>query len=458
MNKATQLSEISLTCMPKPLDDETWDQFYIQTGKVRGGNKVEKLIKDLKNVQPSPDPVKCIFTGHQGSGKSTELHRLKKELDNEYEIITGEIGKKYNLPGLDYLQILYYCSVLLINLASEKNIRLDKDEAENLLDWFDDEYKEEYKKEDHQIEVEGGAKIGWFQSIFASFSGKVSSGGGTLEKVVKHIEENLDQLTTIMASIIRAINKTQSKRLLIILEDLDKLESLSKAREIFFKHKLQLLQIPCSVIYTFPIALWYDSDPALQNYPIRSILPMIQIGPGPGKSDAKEKAKVKEGRKSLKQIVFHRIDKGLIQEGALELLIDKSGGHIRDLLYLIRQAALNAQVDGNESVALADAEDAVLQLQSEYSNRIAPPQESVANIDLQDIETVLKLKWPLRGPDQSEAFKHLLQNLCILEYNGDKWYDLHPLVRDYLKVKNAESKKTKKPTASKKIKTVRKKK
>jgi hypothetical protein len=42
---------------------------------------------------------------------------------------------------------------------------------------------------------------------------------------------------------------------------------------------------------------------------------------------------------------------------------------------------------------------------------------------------------PLAGVDHTEIFKHLLQNLCILEYNGERWHDLHPLIRNYMERK-----------------------
>jgi hypothetical protein len=51
-------------------------------------------------------------------------------------------------------------------------------------------------------------------------------------------------------------------------------------------------------------------------------------------------------------------------------------------------------------------------------------------------------------PDQTVAFKMLLQSLCILEYNSQRWFDLHPAVREYLEIRDTEQKarrKTRKP-------------
>lgn len=42
--------------------------------------------------------------------------------------------------------------------------------------------------------------------------------------------------------------------------------------------------------------------------------------------------------------------------------------------------------------------------------------------------------------DRTAAFNMLLQSLCILEYNGQRWFELHPAVREDLEFKDAEQK------------------
>lgn len=445
--KATKLSEFSRYFQVKPLDESTWSQ-YVETDPARGGNHVRFLIEHFEVNRD--EPSKAIFSGHTGSGKSTELARLKKNLEDNYYIITARIGEKYSLPSIDYRQVVFFCVTQLIEVAEKNKATLDNDEEENILSWFDERWVEETKKQGYGVGVEGGTGIGFLKNIYLKVSGKIYSGGETKEKVSRHIEERLDQLRLNMLTIVKAINKKIApKKLLLILEDLDKLEDRDQARKIFIEHSRQLLDIPCSIIFTFPIVLWYDQT-GLFNYPIRYILPMIPVSEAPAGgdlSDRDRKSKAEEGRKILTQIVYQRIDEnaGLIEPEALTYMINKSGGLIRDLFYLLREAALGAKIDNREQIVLPDAENAVNRLRSEYINRISPSK----NISIEDIESSLgkTSAWPQRLPQQTEAFKMLLQTLCILEYNGDRWFDLHPLIRDYLEIKNAESKtaKTKKP-------------
>lgn len=446
--KATKLSEFSRYFQVKPLDESTWNQ-YVETDPARGGNDVARLIKQLKENHSSSEYIKAVFSGHTGSGKSTELARVKQELEDDYYIDTARIGERYSLPSIDYRQVVFFCVTRLMEIAAEKNVSLTGDEIENISSWFDEKKVEETKEEGRRVGIEIGGEVGLLQALFAKFSGKLYSGGDTKEKVSKHIEERLDQLRLNMLTIVNAINKKIApKKLLLILEDLDKLEDRDQAHKIFIGHSRQLLDIPCSIIFTFPIVLWYDTG--MYSYPIRYILPMIPVSEAPagsGLSDRDRKNKAEEGRKILTQIVYQRIDAnvGLIEPEALSHMINKSGGLIRDLFYLLREAALGAEISARDTITLPDAADAVRRLRSEYANRISPSD----NITINDIESTLgnTSAWPQRNPQQTEAFKRLLQTLCILEYNGDRWFNLHPLIRDYLEIKNAESKtaKTKKP-------------
>jgi len=77
----------------------------------------------------------------------------------------------------------------------------------------------------HKLTVEAGAKFNIFTALFAKFSGKIYSGGETRDEAVKHIESRLDQLSLNMQIIVRAIEeKLGTRKLLLILEDLDKIE------------------------------------------------------------------------------------------------------------------------------------------------------------------------------------------------------------------------------------------
>jgi hypothetical protein len=91
---------------------------------------------------------------------------------------------------------------------------------------------------------------------------------------------------------------------------------------------------------------------------------------------------------------------------------------------------------------LDDAREAARFLRDEYANRLSPRTYGEAQVTLAEIDQILGdfADWPKRTADRPEAFKTLLQSLGILEYDGDRWFDLQPAVREYLGMRDTERK------------------
>ena len=51
-------------------------------------------------------PVKVLFSGHRGSGKSTELRRLAKDLDSEFFVVQIPVAQTLNFSDLNYTDIV----------------------------------------------------------------------------------------------------------------------------------------------------------------------------------------------------------------------------------------------------------------------------------------------------------------------------------------------------------------
>ena len=447
LRKARDLEQVSLIAEPRPLSADTWNQ-YVQADAARGSSAVPKLIAKLQSAHGQGQPVRVIFAGHRGCGKSTELARVSHAIREDYAGEVVRVDERYNLPSLDYRQLLFLCADVLMQYvlrnqadpAPTKKIAISDDQLTVLRSWFDEETKKEVATSGQKFEGEAGANLNFLGALFARFSGKIFSGGDTQRTVSVYIERRLDTLSQNMAILVRAIETAIApRRLLLILEGLDKIESLKQGRDLFIDQRSSLLQIPCSVVFTFPIRLWYEPDGAISGYDHRCLLPMIPVRAAPESPDlsaADAESKAEEGRKTLREIVLARMDESLIARDALDHLVDRSGGVIRDLLYMLRDASLNARLAGRPQISLADSKAASRQLRSDYARSLSAGSE----IKVEDIRAVLghPEDWPRRETSSNVAFKVLLQSLCILEYNGDTWHDLHPLIRDHLIITRAD--------------------
>ena len=160
-----------------------------------------------------------------------------------------------------------------------------------------------------------------------------------------------------------------------------------------------------------------------------------------------------EGRSKLLEALRKRIDlEKLIPEAtARDRLVSASGGGIRELLEMTQSATLDA------TGAVITADDVELTLNRHRSwlrNRID------ANGWWEALAEIAATK---RLSDDPKQLDVVFQRLAF-QYNGDVWYDVHPLVSDLLTSHTLETKQkgtskaaAKKKTAVKKNSAIKKK-
>lgn len=127
----------------------------------------------------------------------------------------------------------------------------------------------------------------------------------------------------------------------------------------------------------------------------------------------------------LKQIVHKRMDAALIEDEALEYMIHKTGGAIRDLFELLKQAAYyrlgNPQ---NESpISIGDAKIVETGLKATYERFIT------SEAHIKKLQQIYKEPIPKYA---DEVLSDLLRTLAVIEYNGDRWCGVHPLLVDFM--------------------------
>ena len=108
----------------------------------------------------------------------------------------------------------------------------------------------------------------------------------------------------------------------------------------------------------------------------------------------------------------------------VEKLIHASGGHFRDLLFLLRECVTRAT--GNLPVSAAMVDAAISMLRTSY---LPVPHDDAKWLHQigEQRECVLKN----RDPDSVQRMTFFLDtHLAVILRNGEEWYDIHPLLRD----------------------------
>jgi len=282
--------------------------------------------------------------------------------------------------------------------------------------------------------AEGGVGIRGFARFFCKMrlAGKASS--TTRQTIIENIEPRVSDFISHCNDLIREIRQNleqcTKKGLLIIMEDLDKL-SVEKAEELFFNHSHILNSLQTNVIFTIPISLCYHPNAVniKGNFSEHFELPMVKV-------HDKEGALYPDGRDTLYRLITRRIPAECFEPPDLIYrFLDISGGCLRDLFSMIRDAVMSAVDHEREMVTETDFRKAFFSLRRDYENTIAEKR-----LDNRVIVSVGEYYEALVGVALSKTKKvdntptvlDLRHNLCILGYDDEGWCDVHPVVRTIL--------------------------
>ena len=211
--------------------------------------------------------------------------------------------------------------------------------------------------------------------------------------------------------------KTGGKFPVIIFEDLDKLNP-EDAWKVFDNYAASLSGMKFPVIYTFPIGLSYDSRfSAMERYFITKTLPMIKIETIKGEPFS-------EGIEVIREIVEKRTNLDLFETDVLDKMIQYTGGSLRDLFYVINTSASRAVRRKSSTISMEDADRALEELKTSLTRRI----------ERKDYEFLLNICGGNREViEDKKMLLNMLEASVVLEYNGKRWHNVHPLVVQFFK-------------------------
>lgn len=424
MEKATELRNIVRVTKPEPLKGENFEKFFVETDEARGVNAA-LMLSDFFSINRD-EPQKVLFLGHRGSGKSTELFRFGEYLKEDFRIINFSIKDEADIADLEYSDLIFIILRKLYEQAKDDNIEINEHVLSNLDHyWHDEKLIESLKIEKAAVEAEVKVKGGFWGFISAHVRGIFSIGSETKEVVREFIRPRLSQLLSSANDLIDDITRKygqKGKTPLLIIEDLDKLD-LAIAEDLFLKRKNILTAFEIHVVYTFPIFLHYSEkfneiESAFDHYELLSMIKVKQVTGEP----------YQKGHEIIRKVVQKRADLNLFEPEALDYCIQKSGGSLRHLFEILQNAVLDIRVRNRDAQKLDNqaVENAYKKLRSYFERTITRDHLAILKSVYESSD---------KKPTADDALKELLNCMAVIEYNGDRWCDLHPAVVDILREK-----------------------
>ncbi len=419
-------------CNPsKPLSmGEVEDrQYYIDFSSVRGSKIIESLKRTITLISPD-EPTCQLFTGHIGCGKSTELLRLKTELEQEgFHVAYFESSQDLDMADVDITDILLSVAGQVSESLEAIKIKLHPGYFANLFTEIVD-----FLQTPIDIEAEAELSVG---------IGKITAKTKESPKLRRRLREYLEPRTS---GILEAINKelleratTELKRrgkagLVVIVDNLDRVDirplpsGRSQPEYLFIDRGEQLRKLNCHVVYTIPLALTFSNDgETLRNRLggglTPKVLPMVPIRQRTGEE-------FQEGMALLRQMVMVRAFSNETPAKRVELISEVfdtpetlnrlcriSGGHVRNLLGLL----FDCLRQDNPPIS-RECLESVIQERRDYLTSSIDDDEWELLFQVVQYQTV-------RGDLE---YQTLLRSMFVFEYRDKKgcWFGINPALEE----------------------------
>jgi len=419
----------------EPLQGAELEKYYVDAFKGRGDNPMLSLKRLLQ--RQANGKLQILFSGYRGCGKSTELNKLQQEISHEFIVLNFSALKELDPVNINYVELFIITMEKLFEAVNDYHLAINQHLFESIRQWSNSTEIERIRELTGEASLEAGAEAEisapFFMRFFAKMRASANASFSTKKTIIENIEPRLSDLISHCNDLIREIKlklpAIGKKGLIIIIEDLDKL-SVEKAEELFFNHSHILSSLQTHVIFTFPISLSHHPKSKIikDNFNYDRELPMLKVHDKQGKPFA--------GRDAMRNIIECRIGATCFEPAnLLDTFIDLSGGCLRDLFRLIRDAADSALNNEREVITVGDYTKSFYRLRRDYENTIAEKRvnnELIISVgDYYETLKALALS-STKKVDNTEAVLDLRQNLCILGYNDEGWCDVHPAVRSIL--------------------------
>lgn len=414
----------------------TRDGFYIDIDAfefegeqlaVRGARVRQEL---QRTIRKGGESTAQLFSGFRGTGKTTELHQLKRLLEDDpsgryvvWLIDATQWVTTADAPTVTELALALSGAIATAAEAYAKYSSLSTPLPEAPV-W---ERMWDFLTETHVELEEIGLSVGEAASLKFAVRSASPRFRAELNKQLAARPELLRQFLHETVSKVTAMLKEEGKNLVVLVDGLEKFDvGIARASEVYdevarlFANHEDMWELPaCHVVYTVPPYLEHFSAGVARAYrgSIR-ILPSIKVCGRPPQREA-----VPAGTAALRALLEQRIGDlralfGEDEAEAVALLAAASGGHVRDFFALAGEAI--EQADEELPLSTDDVKRAVRSLQ--HPNNHMWPQ------DTQDLLREIYDGTPPQG--QAAALAVAMDQSLVLGYrNGDTWYDVHPLAR-----------------------------
>jgi hypothetical protein len=411
--------------------------YYIDFTSVRGLDMVEQLGETISLL--APDPTCQLFTGHIGCGKSTELLRLKFELEKQgFVVVYIDTRDDLEMGDVDVTDVLLAIAQKVLDTLEQQSLDLKPGYFNELLEQC---VQFLLTPIELKAEMEFNPEISFLgaKMNLGKIVAKTKDSPQVRDRLRDYLEPKTNTLLQgINGDLIQPANVQLQKQgkegLVIIIDSLDRVDNRKRSDDksaveyLFITRGEQLKELKCHLVYTIPLVLMFSNErEALKqrlgggNAPM--VLPMVPVKLADGQNCEK-------GLELLRQAILarafpklspkerrDRVTEVVDRPETLDLLCRISGGHVRNLLSLLfrclqQSKQLPITRDRLEIAIRQERDDLML---------------AITELEWELLKKVSQTK-KVTGEDE---YQILLRSLFVFEYRTNefgRWFDLNPLL------------------------------
>ena len=414
------LKEFYNAVLPRPLepDDPCYVSLYDEA--LTDADPVQRLALA---VEWATESVR-LFSGYRGTGKSTELRRLKRRLEESGHLV-------FLCDMEDYLNLSTPVDVtdFLMAVAGsfDDAIRAQREGALGTSE----SYWEGLERFLTALRIEGvSVSAGVFK---ASLKSDPTFKQRLQERMAGHVGALVKDLREFCASrvaTLRAHANAPDMKVVLLVDSMEHIRGTfinavdvqNSVEELFAGHAEKLRIPDMHVVYTVPPYLKVRSPNISQLYDggRLEILPSFKLQDQDG-------TPIELAYRTFEQVVHRRGDWQRLlgqDRSLLHRLIRSSGGHLRELLGLLAAVALGVRT------TLPVPERAVTAAINRRKAEFLP----IANDDARWLADIGKThRAELHSLQGLPSLARFFDTHLVLCYrNGEEWYDVHPLIAEHV--------------------------
>jgi energy-coupling factor transporter ATP-binding protein EcfA2 len=372
-----------------------------------------------------PNNTKFLFVGHTGCGKSTELFRLSNIIEGgegrseflrkNFLPIQYSVSEVVGLYNIEFVDIALSIILGIYKEMERLGYVVDDSPARRVYDWLyqtRSSTHHEVPLADPGVDFELG-----LGSLIRLIDVRLKSEGEVREGIRARIRKYVPELINLINQVIYEVSTVTGKNILLVIDDLDKIQPLDAALNIFREHVKSLASFDCFAIYTAPISLLYDAaSKHIGQFLEVHYMPMFRVRTKDGIPEPPDAPDVN----ILREIIYRRVHPNLFDDAVVQAAIEMTGGILRELIRVIRGCSVYCEEYGVSQITHNVLQFQKNKLKSEYYRML----------EHEDYKWLRRVK---QTKSRADVNMRHLESLCVLYYpNGKGWFDVHPVVTELL--------------------------